>query len=66
MNGHDPKHAPGLPEGFPVHVLVYDQFRELAGWTPREVDELTLEELEWLPIVMNAKLAARDQLTGDD
>jgi hypothetical protein len=45
-------------------VLVYDQFAQSYGWTPRQVDELTLDELEWLPVVRQAKADAAEQIAA--
>lgn len=66
MNGHPPEHAPDLPVDFPTRMLVYDAFAERYGWSPRVVDELNLDEIEWLPIVSSSKNDAREQLRDDD
>jgi hypothetical protein len=41
---------PPFPEGFPAKILVYGYFERNWNWHPRQVDELTLDELEWLPL----------------
>jgi len=51
-----------LPADMPERMLVYDQFAEMYGWHPREVDRLDLDELEWLPVVRTAKANAAEQL----
>ena len=61
-NGHDPKLSPPLPDGFPPQMLAYDQFAEMYGWSPRVVDELSFDELFWLPVVRDAKAEAARQL----
>ena len=43
-------------------MLAYDRFAEAYGWPPRVVDELTLDELFWLPVVRAAKLEAAEAL----
>jgi hypothetical protein len=45
---------PPFPEGFPAKILVYGYFERNWNWHPRQVDELTLEELEWLPVYDDA------------
>lgn len=44
-------------------MLVYDFFAGPMDWHPRIVDELTLEELFWLPVVREAKRIAAEQLS---
>lgn len=51
---------PPFPDGFPPKILVYGYFKKDTGWHPREVDELTLEELEWIPIYEEALAEARE------
>jgi len=43
----------------PQDMLIKDMFAEAYGWHPRQVDNLTVEELEWLPRIIQAKTAAR-------
>jgi hypothetical protein len=43
-------------------MMYYESFAELWGWTPSQVDELTDEQLEWLPIIRAAKHDAAEQL----
>ena len=35
-------------------MLVYNWFARARNWTPRQVDELRLDEMEWLPIIEEA------------
>jgi hypothetical protein len=63
---HDPKHSPPLPDGMPPQMLAYDRFADMYGWTPRQVDELTLEEFFWLPVVRDAKAEAAETLRPRD
>ena len=65
-NGHDMKHAPGNPDDFPDEMWIYHHFAEARGWTPRQVDELTLEEAHWLPVLKQAQGLAQSQLSDDD
>lgn len=46
-------------------MMVYDSFAETRGWDPRIVDELSLDELEWLPIITRARMVAREQLSDE-
>jgi hypothetical protein len=45
-------------------MLVYDRFADERGWNPRIVDELTEEELFWLPVIKAAKADAAEQLAA--
>jgi hypothetical protein len=38
----------------PPKMLVYHWFSRVKEWNPRIVDNLTLEELEWFPILEEA------------
>ena len=40
--------------------MVYDQFAEERGWTPRQVDELSRDELFWLPVIRKARVDAAE------
>lgn len=39
-------------------MLVYDKFIQEMDWHPRLIDELSLDEEFWLPIVKEAKAGA--------
>lgn len=39
---------------------MYDRFADERGWDPRTVDELTAEELFWLPVIKAAKADAAE------
>lgn len=40
-------------------MWLYHWFAENKGWTPQQVDELTLDQQFWLPVIHNAgKLAS--------
>jgi hypothetical protein len=44
-------------------MMIYDKFAEAYGWSPRVVDdELTLDEMFWLPVIRDAKAAAAEAL----
>lgn len=47
-------------------MLAYDRFAEMYGWSPRVVDELTLDEMFWLPVVREAKADAAEALRPKD
>jgi hypothetical protein len=53
-------HEPAMPEGFPLKILAYGYFKRNGDWHPRQVDELTLEELEWLPVYEDAVTEAAE------
>jgi hypothetical protein len=40
-------------------MVAYATYADRLGWTPRQVDELTLEEDEWLMPVIQAMDAQR-------
>jgi len=42
--------------------MVYDRFAEERGWKPRQVDELTRDELFWLPVIKAARQDAAGQV----
>lgn len=44
--------------------MVYDMFAEVRGWHPRQVDELTLDELDWLPVMSEARAKATRQIAS--
>ena len=48
----------------PARMLMYDKFAEERGWSPRVVDELTADELFWLPVITSAKADASRQLAA--
>ena len=66
MRGYDPDKAPPLPDGFPMRMMAYDSFAEKYGWTPDVVDGLTLQQLDWLPLIAGGKGEARGMLADDD
>ena len=45
-------------------MFTYRLFAEMYGWTPRQVDELRVDELYWLPIVREAAAAAGEVLAA--
>jgi hypothetical protein len=51
-----------LPEGLTPQLMTYDRFAEERGWTPRQVDELSREELFWLPVIRAARMDAAGQV----
>lgn len=65
---HDPAGCPPVPAGLSGHMLVYERFAEAYGWPPRVVDQMTREELFWLPVIRDAKTEAAETLRpkGDD
>jgi hypothetical protein len=47
-------------------MWLYHWYSENKGWTPRQVDELSLEEAYWLPLLKQAHGSAGDMLHKDD
>lgn len=45
-------------------MLTYDKFAEERGWSPRVVDELTADELFWLPVIAAARADASRQVAA--
>ena len=56
------KPAFSLPRGLTPRLLMYDRFADERGWDPRTVDELTAEELFWLPVIKAAKSDAAETI----
>lgn len=46
--------CPPLPDGFSPKIFIYGWFKRNGDWHPREVDELYLDELDWIPIYEQA------------
>jgi hypothetical protein len=43
-------------------MLFYDYFARTYNWTPDTVDELTEEQMYWLPVIGNARGEATEQI----
>ena len=41
-------------------------FARVRGWTPRQVDDLSLDEMFWLPVMEEASQAAAEQVRDND
>jgi hypothetical protein len=55
--------CPPIPAGFPTKVFVYGWFKRNGNWHPREVDELYLDELEWIPVYEEAMDLAEEYIS---
>jgi hypothetical protein len=44
-------------------MFTYERFAETYDWSPRIVDELTDDELFWLPVIRDAKTEAARQVS---
>jgi hypothetical protein len=44
-----------LPKDMPIRELTYRWFAKTYRWTPKEVDELPLDTLNWFPIIEEAE-----------
>ncbi len=44
-------------------MLIYSWFARARNWTPRQVDELSLDEMEWLPLIEEAVQDASSQIS---
>lgn len=53
-----------LPDGFPPHMMTYDQWLEERSMHPRDVDRLTRDELFWLPVIAAGRRSASEQLAA--
>jgi hypothetical protein len=47
-------------------MWLYHWFSKNKGWTPQQVDELTLEQQLWFPIMDDAGNIAQAALSNDD
>lgn len=47
-------------------MWTYHWFADNFKWTPQQVDELTLEQSHWLPLITNAQGGAAAQLAPKD
>lgn len=47
-------------------MLIYHWFAKTYRWTPRQVDELYLEETEWLPMIGQASSLAEEVLQSEE
>lgn len=45
-------------------MMVYSWFAKCYNWTPAQVDELTLDQIRWLPAIEEARTAAEIQLNN--
>lgn len=43
-------------------MLIYNWFARARNWHPREVDELSLDEMEWLPLCEEAVQIASETI----
>jgi hypothetical protein len=64
-HGYPNSSVPDYPENFPVKMLIYHWFSRVKSWHPREVDKLTLEEVEWIPILHEASELASDIISRE-
>lgn len=51
-----------MPDGFPTKIFVYGWFKRNGNWHPREVDDLYLDELEWIPVYEEAIALAEEYI----
>lgn len=42
-------------------MITYQWFAEAYQWSPRQVDELSLEEVFWLPVLRGAMREAQEK-----
>lgn len=47
-------------------MLVYNWYAQKRNWTPQQVDELSLEQVEWLPLLSEALEEAQEVLQKQD
>jgi hypothetical protein len=46
-------------------MWLYHWFAEKWGWSPQQVDDLTLEQAHWFPLLTEAQGNAQAQLSDD-
>lgn len=49
-----------------MRMLIYDHFARTRNWTPRQVDELHFDELEWLPLIAEAVHEANETISEQE
>ena len=47
-----------MPAGMPLRLLLEEWFAESYHYTPEQVGELSLDALEWFPVIAEAKARA--------
>lgn len=47
-------------------MLVYSWYARTHNWTPQQVDELSMEELEWIPLLAEAIGQAQEVMQKQD
>ena len=60
--GGDPRARPDFPEDMPPEMVVKRFFAKTFQWPPWWVNELTLEELEWFPVMETASDEAQETI----
>lgn len=50
------------PDGMTEALIIKFSLARKYGWTPREVDDMTLEEFFWFPILESAATEAQNML----
>jgi hypothetical protein len=43
-------------------MIMYDFFARIYHWTPEQVRGLSMEEMEWLPLLEAARQAAQEDI----
>ncbi len=59
----DPEARPGLPDDLPPDIMVKRFFAKQYQWPPWVTGELSLSELEWLPILESAADDAQEAIS---
>ena len=45
-------------------MMIYSWFAKAYNWTPAQVDELSLEQVHWLPVIEEARVNAEITLNN--
>jgi hypothetical protein len=60
----DPKACPKPPMGLTHDVHLKYFFAKTFGWTPDMVDELSLDEFHWFPLIETARNDASEHINN--
>jgi hypothetical protein len=58
MNGWETAEPPQPPPGFPNKMWAYNWYAKTFQWDPEKVDNLSLDLIEWFPLVAEAAAEA--------
>jgi hypothetical protein len=53
---------PKLPAHYPPLITLYRFYAKAYGWTPQQVGELSITQLEWFPLIEEAVNQAQEEI----